>query len=221
MTKALLLFALLCTCGPAQMLAQFTFSVNTGYSFGTFNQQPELVGDIIFTGEGGYLNALNSASAGLEVNYAPANTNFSGGLQMSYSRRGYEHLIELANGEQEHSLSHPSHVDYLDISPRLTYRPRRLFSASIGPFLSLGRKFEDNPFVIERERRTNTHDYGIKVAGRLHFGRAYVYAAYQRSFREYDYTGGLDGQSSVLLLSVEQPSPISALQAGLGFTLIR
>ena len=221
MTKVLLLFTLLCTCGPAQMLAQLTFSVNTGYSFGTFNQQPELVGDIIFTGQDGHLNATNSATVGLEINYASANKVFSSGLQVTYSRRGHEHFFKRADGELERGFSFPSHIDYLDIAPRLTYRPAKLFSASIGPYFSLGRKFEDNPLIVESERRTNTHDYGIKVEGRLHFGLAYVYSAYQRSLREYDYADVISSQSSGILLSIEQPFFISTLQVGVGFTIIR
>jgi hypothetical protein len=142
-------------------------------------------------------------------------------MQMSYSRRGPEHLIQRANGEQESGFLFPSFVDYLDIAPRLTCRPGRLLSASIGPYVALGRKLEDNPFVVESERRTTTYDYGIKVEGRLHFGQAYVYTAYQRSLREYDYTKILDDQSGRLLLEVQGPSPISALLIGIGYTIIR
>lgn len=203
------------------MFAQLTVSVNTGYSFGSFNQQPELVGSAIHIGQDGYLNPINSTTIGLEINYAPADKAFSGGLQVSYSRRGHKHLIKVADRELEHGFSFPSHIDYLDITPKLTYRPGRFFSVSTGPYFSIGRKFEDNPFIVERERRTNTHDYGVMVEGRLHFGRAYMYTAYQRSLRDYDYADVPDSQSGGILLSIDQSSPISALRLGVGFTIIR
>jgi hypothetical protein len=221
MLRSLLLITLFCTCGPAQVRAQFTYSVSTGYIFGTFNQQPELIGAMDIIGQDGHFKAINSVTVGLEINYAPANKAFSGGLQVSYSRRGHEHLVKRADGELEHGFSFPSHIDYLDIAPRLTYRPGRLFSASIGPYFSLGRKFVDNPFLIEFKRRTNSHDYGVIVGGRLHFGRLFVYTAYQRSMRDYDFTSIPSSQPSGTLLSTEQPFSISTLQVGIGYTILR
>lgn len=222
MLRSLLLFTLLCTCGPAQIFAQFTFSVNAGYSFGSLNHQPELIGNVIQTDGSDFLKATNSATAGLEINYVPPTNRLSWGLQINYSRRGYGHFIKQDGTVLESVYSIPSHADFLDIAPRLSYRLGRLFSASIGPYASMGRKFEDNPFVIESERTTMIYDYGFKVEGRLHFGRAYVYTAYQRSLHNYDFTEILDDQfPSDLLIQVKRPSPISSLLVGVGYTIFR
>ncbi len=232
--RSLLLFTLLCTCGSAssqidkapqglfggKSITQrpLQLSIDAGYSFGSFNRQPELVGQLNSSG-GDFLRALNSATTSLDFSYAPASTNISWGLRVGYSRRGYEHRVEQENGGFSRGNLIPSRVHYADITPRITYRPCRLLSASIGPYVSLGQKFEDNPFVLEPDRRTFSTDYGISLEGRIHLGRLYGYAGYQRSMRNYNYSTISEGFQ--LPVGVVEATPISALRLGFGFTILR
>lgn len=234
MLRSLLLLAFLCTCGSAhsqntestkrlfggQNITQglFQLSIEGGYAFGSFNRQPELVGQLNSSGRD-YLRALNSPTISLDISYAPASSNFSWGLKAGYSRRGYEHRVEQENGGFFPGLITPSLVDYIDIMPRLMYRPCRLLSVSIGPYASFGQKFEDDPFVLEPNRRSFFTDYGISLEGRIHVGRLYGYAGYQRSLRNYSYstvTGTIQP-----MFRIDKPTPISALRVGVGFTVLR
>jgi hypothetical protein len=219
--KPLLLTILL--CGLTHLSAQITLAADLGYSIAGYNHSLELSGPTIASDQGDYLGAYNSPTLAFEVDYAPATSRSSWGLRLQYGVRGYRHLIQFDSGQTVEGPLNYSRVDYIDMMPRFTHRYSRIFSNSIGPYISIGLKEEGTPFIDERERLATAFDYGINLETRVTLDRVFFYVAYQRSFREYDYSAATDGgrQPHGDAFSIANPSPISAFRLGVGGMIIR
>lgn len=216
------LLTILLSC-LTHLSAQITLAADVGVSIAGYNHSLELSGPTIASDQGDYLGAYNSPTLAFEIDYSPATSRSSWGLRLQYSERGYRHLIQFDNGQTVEGPLNYSRVDYIDLITRFTHRYSRVFSNSFGPYISLGLQEEGTPVINERERLTTTFDYGINLETRVTLDRVFFYAAYQRSFRKYDYSAATDGgrQPHGSAFNIANPSPISAFRLGVGGMIIR
>lgn len=222
MTRLLLAAFFFCCCPT--LSAQFTLAADVGQSQGHFNRQPEFSGDPAFPEYQDYLDNINRLALGIEVNFAPATSNFAFGLRLQYTVRGYLQFVEFVPDSPFDSGPYSnSYVDYLDFMPTVSYRINRTFSLSAATYVSIGLAECCNDFVRPRDKLTNKSDYGINLESRLHLGRFYGFTAYQRSLRPFNYVAVKDvpfwaiGRNTTL----EKTSGISALRFGVGYLIIR
>jgi hypothetical protein len=238
MLRTLLLFTLICTCGPAHAqnakakkqliegtsLHSFTLKLDVGYSYGIFNQEPETSSIPNNSELFDFFGTNNAPVLGLEVEYAPATAALSWGLRLQYAERGYLHLLDTpSNGQTVVEGPYSSvAVRYLDVMPRAAYRFNKNFSIAAAPYVSVGLEECCNPLRPDSERLINKTDYGLNLEGRINLGRFYGFTAYQRSFRTFDYSAISDINSSIgQTITVNRPSGISAIRLGAGFVIIR
>lgn len=236
MFRTLLLLTFLCTCGPAFSqvakpvtdpkeisVSRLQLSVDAGVGYARFNDRPEIVfptpsAAIMPNVTGEKLRATAGESIGINLDYFPAKKPLGVQIRLQYLTRGYDHVY-VSKSERATTFmdNYLAEVHFLDFMPGINYRIGTNFRVSGGPYVSAALGESENP--LRSERILNRSDYGAHFGARYGVGRLYARVKYQHSFRDFslasfpDYNNGTSAP--------EKTSPISLINVGIGYQLVR
>jgi hypothetical protein len=234
MLRRLLLFTLVCTCGPASssLSAQLQLTVDGGFAIATFDKNPVLPAETravfeLDDNDTEKIEPLEGGYVGLGLAYQPIDKAWGWSTRLQYMKRGYRYRVERNTPTSFQRINRAfSYTTFIDLMAQATTRISGKLKLNAGPYFSMAtndyKSFRLNLNDPDNAPNTRT-DFGINAGLSYPFGRLSIMVNYQQSLRRYDFTSLNEAyiQASGLADAVvlDKTPRISALRLGLAYAI--